>query len=69
MSTTFSRKKRISQRFGKHQENQRDFRAPEAQRCLRKRSGAATKLTYRFASQASSQMRNAGGFSKWGPHL
>jgi hypothetical protein len=44
MSTTFSRKKRISQRFEKHQENQRDFCAPGPLRCLRKRSGAATKF-------------------------
>jgi len=40
MSTTFSRKKRISQPFEKSQENQRDFCAPGGQRCLRKTFGS-----------------------------
>jgi len=35
MSTTFSRKKRISQQVEKSQENQRYFRALERMRCLR----------------------------------
>ena len=35
MSTTFSRKKRISQSFEKHQENQRDLCAPGPKRYLR----------------------------------
>ena len=35
MSTTFSRKKRNSQRFKKSQENQRDLYAPKRLRCLR----------------------------------
>jgi hypothetical protein len=69
VSTTFSRKQRISQWSEKHQENQRDFCAPETLRCLRERSGAATDLTYRFASQASSQMRDADSSPKWRPKL
>jgi len=69
MSTTFSRKKRNSQSSEKHQENQRDFCAPRTLRHLRKRLGAATVLTYRFAFEASSQMKDADGFRRWAAHL
>jgi hypothetical protein len=54
MSTTFSRKKRISQRLQKAVEKQRDFAAPGKPRGPRERFGVATLLTYRFPSQASS---------------
>jgi hypothetical protein len=60
MSTTFSRKKRISQRLQKAPEKQRDFAAPRKPRGPRERFGVATFLTYRFPSQASS----APGWSK-----
>jgi hypothetical protein len=42
MSTTFSRKKRISQQIEKSQENQRDFARPGACAVCTRRSGAAT---------------------------
>jgi hypothetical protein len=54
MSTTFSRKIRFSQLSEKHLKNQRDFALPTVSRASRRRLGAATTLTYRFACQASS---------------
>jgi len=59
MSTTFSRKKRISQHFEKQLKNQRDFAAPTAPRSPRERFGIATSLTYRFPSQASSAVKGS----------
>jgi hypothetical protein len=59
MSTTFSRKKRISQHSEKWLKNQRDFAAPTAPRSPRERFGVATALTYRFPSQASSAVEGS----------
>jgi hypothetical protein len=54
VSTTFSLKKRISQHVEKVLIKQRDFCTSNLPRSPRERFGAATFLTYRFASQASS---------------
>jgi hypothetical protein len=56
VSTTFSRKNRISQALEKRLKKQRDFCAPKLPRSPRERFGAATFLTYRFASYASSAL-------------
>jgi hypothetical protein len=57
LSTTFSRKKRISQDVRKHLKNQHEFSAPKVFASLRNRLGAATALTYRFPFQASSAIQ------------
>jgi hypothetical protein len=49
LSTTFSRKIRISQHLEKTLKKQRDFAAPQLPRGPRERFGVATKLIYRFA--------------------
>jgi hypothetical protein len=67
LSTTFSRKTRISRRLEKHPRNQRDFCASEVFALCARTFGGRNELTYRFASQASSQMRDLDGSPKWRP--